>query len=225
MFPDNPTLKSELCFNLELQGKAKEALTLCRELINEDPYAVEVWYMQGRLYALCADFEKAVDSLDFALTCIRKNEELEYEIKLMKAYCLYKNESYRKAISTYEELVSYDELARSEVEPFLAECYMSLGDFEKAYDILKHTIGYEDLEDEISVFGNFIYCCIETERRKEAIDILGEVLKRFPTGILEYLSALNILREQLSLPYAGKKNIMRTGDLARKYLESNLHNN
>ncbi|MDR1096650.1 MAG: multidrug transporter [Tannerella sp.] len=225
LFPDNLTLKSELCFNFELQGKTKEALTLCRELIDEDPYAAEIWYMQGRLYSLCANFEKAVDSLDFALTCIHKNEELEYEIKLTKAYCLYKNESYQKAISTYEELVSYDEFIGAEVEPYLAECYMSLGDYEKAYEILKQTVDYQDLEDEVYVFGNFIYCCIETERHKEAIDMLSEALRRFPTSILEYLSTLNLMREQLSLPDAGKEKILRTGDLARKYLESNLHNN
>jgi tetratricopeptide (TPR) repeat protein len=225
LFPDSRTLKSELCFNFELQGKTKEALTLCRELINEDPYAADTWYMQGRLYSLCADFEKAVDSFDFALTCIHDNEELEYEIKLMKAYCLYKNESYQKAISTYEELLSYDEYASSEVEPYLAECYMSLGDCEKAYHILKNTIYQEELEDEVFVFGNFIYCCIETERRKEAIDFLSEALKRFPTGILEYLSSLNMMREQFPLPDAGTETALRTGDLARKYLESNLHNN
>ncbi|HCC50713.1 MAG TPA: hypothetical protein DEQ30_00570, partial [Porphyromonadaceae bacterium] len=76
------------------------------------------------------------------------------------------------------------------------------------------------------VFGNFIYCCIETERRKEAIDILSETLKRFPTSILKYLSTLNIKKNQLSLEYTGKENIpLKAGDLARKYLESNLHNN
>jgi tetratricopeptide (TPR) repeat protein len=226
MFPDNLTLKSELCFNLELQGKTKEALTLCRELIHEDPYATEIWYMQGRIYSLCADFEKAVDSLDFALTCIHKDEDLEYEIKLMKAYCLYKNESYQEAISTYNELMSYDEFVSSEVEPFLAECYMSLKEYEKAYDILQRIIEYNDLEDEMSVYGNFIYCCIETERHKEVIDILSEALRRFPTSsVLEYLSALNLTSKQLSPPYIGKETVLRTGDLARKYLESNLHNN
>jgi tetratricopeptide (TPR) repeat protein len=227
MFPDNLALKSELCFNLELQGKTKEALTLCQELIQEDPYVAEVWYMQGRIYSLCADFEKAVDSLDYALTCIHENEELEleYEIKLMKAYCLYKNESYEKAIDTYKELILYDEFVNSEVEPFIAECYMNLKEYEKAYDILKRIIGNKDLEDEISVYGNFIYCCMETERRKEAIDFLSETLKYFPTNLLEYLSTLNKTKTPLSQASIRKENILRTGDLARKYLESNLHNN
>jgi tetratricopeptide (TPR) repeat protein len=227
LFPDSLALKSELCFNLECQGKTKEALTLCRELIQEDPYIAEVWYMQGRIYSLCADFEKAIDSLDYALACIyeSKDSELEYEIKLMKTYCLYKNESYEKAIAIYKELLSYDEFINSEVEPFIAECYMNLKEYEKAYDILKQIIGNTDLEDEISVYGNFIYCCIETDRRKEAIDFLGEALKNFPAHILEYLSTLIKAKAPLSKASIKKENILRTGDLARKYLESNLHNN
>ncbi|MDR0394670.1 MAG: hypothetical protein LBH77_05885 [Tannerella sp.] len=225
MFPDSLTLKLELCFNLELQVKTEEALTLCRELIHEDPYAAEVWYMQGRIYSLCSDFEKAVDSLDFALTCLYEDEDLEYEIKLMKAYCLYRNESYEKAISTYEELTSYDDFVDSEVEPYLAECYMNMKEYEAAYDILKRIIGYKDLENELSVYGNFIYCCVETERRKEAIDILNEALNRFSTGILEYLSTLNIEKKQPPQAYIRNENVLRTSDLARKYLESNLHNN
>ncbi|MDR0699938.1 MAG: multidrug transporter [Tannerella sp.] len=225
MFPDNPVLKSELCYNLELQGKTKEALSICHELINEDPYSAETWYMQGRLYSLCADFERSVDSLDFALTCINENEDpvLEYEIKLMKAYCLYKNESYNKAIVVYEELISCSEFVDSEVNPFLAECYMNIEEYEKAYQILKSMIGRKDLEDEVTLYGNFIYCCIETERRKEAVDILSDTLKLFPGSILEYLSTLNMTREQLMDSYNEKNYII--GNLARKYLNCNLHNN
>lgn len=225
MFPDSLLLKSELCFNLELQGKTKEALTLCHELLDEDPYSAEIWYMQGRLYSLCADFERSVDSLDFALTCINgaEDSDLEYEIKLMKAYCLYKNESYEKAISIYEELVLHEDFDNSEVELFLAECFMNLEEYEKAYYILKSIIDNNEQEDEVSVYGNFIYCCIETERRKEAIDVLSEALKLFSNRILEYLSTLNMARDQLTEPYIGSEHII--GDLARKYLNCNLHNN
>jgi tetratricopeptide (TPR) repeat protein len=225
MFPDSLALKSELCYNLELQGKTKEALILCHELINEDPYSAEIWYMQGRLYSLCANFERSVDSLDFALTCISEDEdpELEYEIKLMKAYCLYKNESYNKAIAVYEELTSYNEFVDSDVNPFLAECYMNLEEYEKAYRILKRMIGHKDVEDEVSLYGNLIYCCIETERRKEAIDILSDTLKLFPGSILEYLSTLNKTREQLTDSYNERNYII--DDLARRYLNCNLHNN
>lgn len=225
MFPANPILEAELCFNLELQGKTKEALTLCRELINKDPYSAELWYMQGRIYSSCEDFERAIDSLDFALTCIsdEQDPELEYEIKLMKAYCLYKNESYKKAISIYEELTSYDEFVDSDVDPFLAECYMSQEEYEQAYRILKRLAESEDLEDEVSVYGNLIYCCIETGRREEAIDILSDMLKHFPGSILEYLSALSPTKDQPA-DLSVEKNYT-VDDLVRTYMNNNVHNN
>jgi pentatricopeptide repeat protein len=229
ILPDSLPLKTELCFNLELQGKTKEALALCHELIDEDPYATDLWYMQGRLYSLCADFERAIEALDYALTCITafKDFDMEYEIKLMKAYCLYKNESYDKAIAVYEDLAMYEEFTGAEVDPFLAECYMSLEQYEDAYRILRRIAGHEDLEDEVAVYGNLIYCCIETGRREEAIDILSEMLKNYPGGILEYLSALSTAKDDEPADgddaFADENNT--AGDLARTYLNSNLHNN
>ena len=225
MFPDSFVLKSELCFNHELSGNTKEAMDLCRQLIDEDSYSAEVWYMQGRLYSICADFEKAVDSLDFAITCVNDNSELEYEIKLTKAFCLYKNESYDKAISCYKELKTHREFVASQVYPNLAECYISIDEYEKAYEIIKLIIGLEDIEDEVSVYGNYIYCCIETDRRDEAIEVLGDALKRFPHSILEYISTLNIMKNQQPVLYTGKESIIYPSELARNYISSSFHNN
>jgi len=225
MYPDNFVLKSELCFNYELQGKTKEAIVLCRELIDEDPYSSEVWYMQGRLYSLCADFEKAIDSFDFAITCISDNDELDYEVKLMKAYCLYKNQSYKKAIDTYEELISNEDFMNPQIEPFLAECYISMNEYESAYHILKRIMEQNEFGDEVSVHGNYIYCCLETDRKKDAIEALGDALKRFPNSILEYLSTLNIMKEKLYGSNSGIEQVVYPNDLARKYLSNSIHNN
>ena len=225
MFPDNFMLKTELCFNYEIHGNTKEALDLCRDLIDEDPYSAELWFMQGRLFSICADFAKAVDSFDFAIACVKNNTELEYEIKLTKAFCLYKNENYDKAICCYNELISYEEFENSLVAPHLAECYININEYEKAYNILKYLIGDEELEDEVSVYGNFIYSCIETDRRSEAIEVLGDALKLFPQSILEYISSLNIMKNQIPEKFTGKENIIYPSELARIYISSSIHNN
>lgn len=224
-FPDNFTLKSELCYNFELRGNTKEALLLCKELIDEEPFAAEVWYMQGRLFSVCADFEKAVESFDFAITCMDQNPELEYEVMLMKAYCLYKNMNYDKAIACYQELMSHIEYVRTQIDPYLAECYIHINEYEKAYQVLKEIMHDKGLDDEVSVYGNFIYCCIETDRKKEAVEVFGEALKRFPHSILEYISTLNIIKNQQPDIYTGKENLIFPGELARKYLSNHYHNN
>ena len=225
MFPDNFVLKSELCLNHELSGKTKEALDLCSELIDEDPYSAEIWFMQGRLYSTCADFEKAIDSLDFALSCSNDNKELEYEIKLTKAFFLYKNENYENAINCYKELSTYDEFDSLQVNPNLADCYICVDDYENAYKILKQIIGNEDLDDEVSIYGNYIYCCIETDRKDEAIEVLGDTLKRFPHSILDYISTLNMMKNQQTEEFSRKEKIIFPSELARNYINCSFHNN
>jgi tetratricopeptide (TPR) repeat protein len=225
-YPDNLLLKSELCFNLEQQGKVKEALSICNDLINEDPYSAETWYMLGRLCSLNEDYEKAIDSFDFALTCIDNDEQLEFEISVMKGYCLFKNDNFESAVNVYLELLQTDDNSiRLQIEPFLAECYINMYEYEKAYIILKNLIGEDDVDDHVSIFGNFIFCCIETERNREAIDSLIEALRRFPHSILEYLSTLNIIREQLSKAYTGKEDLVSPESLAYNYLNNNIHIN
>lgn len=224
-YPDNITLKSELCYNYELHGHTKEALRLCKELVADAPFSAELWYMQGRLYSVCADFEKAVDAFEFALSCMENNPELEYEVMLMKAWCLYKNEHYDKAIACYLELMLHVEYIRTQVDPYLAECYMHVNAYEKAYQILSHIVHEKGLDDEVSVYGNYIYCCIETDRKTEAIEVLSEALQRFPHSILEYISTLNIAKSLNPDLITGKEHLIYPGELARNYLSQHYHNN
>ena len=227
LFPDSFLLKTELSFNHELRGNTKEAINICSKLIDEDPYSAEIWYMQGRLFSQCADSEKAIDSFDYAIACINEDDddELITEVKIMKAHCLYKNESYEQAIICYDELLCDDEFVNSQIEPFLAECYININEYEKAYNILKHLIGRSDLEDEVSIYGNFIYSCIETDRKSEAIESFADAIKLFPHSILEYISSLNNSKNKQSESPEAKENIIYPAELARKYINNSIHNN
>ena len=227
MFPDSFLLKAELCFNHELRGNTKEAIDICHSLIDEDPYSAEIWYMQGRLYAICTDFGKAIDSFDYSIACISEDddEELIIEVKLMKAYCLFKNESFEKAITCYSELLCDDESINSQIEPYLAECYISINEYEKAYNILKHLVGSDELEDEVSVYGNLIYSCIETDRKSEAIELFADAIKLFPHSILEYISSLNISKKTQPDIAEKKETIIYPAELVRKYISNSIHNN
>ena len=226
MFPDNFLLRTELCYNIELQGKTKEALDLCCQLIDENPFATEVWYMQGRLYAAEGDYEKAIESLDFALTCIEDDEpDFEYELKQMKALYLYKNESYEKAISVYKDMESNDFFASTEVNPYLGECYMKMGDYENAYHALKKVFRHEDFDGEVSLIRNFLLCCIETGRKDEALDVLTDTLKSYPDNIDDYPSIFEIMNDPFLSYYAKKKKRLTPGDLARDYLNHKYNYN
>ncbi|MDR2140173.1 MAG: tetratricopeptide repeat protein [Tannerella sp.] len=179
LFPDNLILKEEYCYYLEMQGQPQQALAICNELIDADPYSVDYWYMQGRLCLTQGDYDKAVDALDFALAC----DDSDVEIKVMKAYCLFMNEHYEKAIDVYLELLSEGH-CNQEIQPCLAECYMKSEHFEQAYTIFKELIEDTDIARGLMLYKNYIRCCLETGRESEASKILPEMATRFPEDLL-----------------------------------------
>ena len=99
LFPQNLVLKDELCYNREIEGDIDGAISICNELIDKNPYSHEYWFTLGRLYSIKLEFEKAIEAFDFALTC----DDSDPELKILKAYCLYMNENYEKALEVYQD--------------------------------------------------------------------------------------------------------------------------
>ncbi|MDD4514263.1 tetratricopeptide repeat protein [Massilibacteroides sp.] len=181
LFPDNITLKDELCLHLESIGDFKGAIKICNELIDKNPYSVDYWFMLGRLYSMSGEYEKAIEAFDFALTC----DDSDVELKILKAYCLYMNENYEKAIEVYSDIISTEWDMKNRLNPLLAECYIKLGKFEDAYQILKKQLSEKVLssEDDVSVFLNYIRCCMETEREEDATEALDKAIELYPDNI------------------------------------------
>jgi tetratricopeptide (TPR) repeat protein len=102
LFPDNQTLKEEYCYILESQGLVDNALCICDELIDRDPYFADYWYMAGRLYAEADNYNRAIKSLNMALTC----NDSDMEIKLFRAFCFYRNGSLAEAVREFQEIFS-----------------------------------------------------------------------------------------------------------------------
>ncbi|MDR1603128.1 MAG: hypothetical protein LBS42_11985 [Tannerella sp.] len=105
LFPDNMVLNEEYCYLLEAQGLPVEAIRICNTLIDGDPYFADYWYMAGRLYAEIDDYDKAIESLDFAMTC----DDSDMEIKLFRAFCLYRNDLFTKAVMEFREIFASEE--------------------------------------------------------------------------------------------------------------------
>jgi len=226
LFPDNMMLQLEMCLNYELRGFSKEAMDLCQQLTKEYPFSLELWYLQSELFHNCGDYEKAVASIDYAISCaIESESDLTYILIFTKGQYLYKNESYYQAISCFIELTSFEEFSKAKVNPYLAECYMRIGDYETAFDLLNKIIGQKEIEDEIAYYGNLIYCCLHTGRQIVAVDILADALKLYPNTILDYISTLNrIKKHQTEQDIQTEKNSY-AGELARKLFLNNTHYN
>lgn len=194
IFPDNMTLKDELCLHLESIGDIKGAIKICNELIDKNPYSVDYWFMLGRLYSMSADYEKAIEAFDFALTC----DDSDIEIKLLKAYCLFMNENYESAIHVYTEILAEEESLSSRINPLLADSYIKLERFEEAYLVLKKFLTDKDAypDEDASTYLNFIRCCMETEREAEATEILNRAIALYPDNIrLLSIQAIKLAEE------------------------------
>lgn len=76
------------------------------------------------------------------------------------------NENYEKAIELYNEIVVMKD-SRLRAAPLLAECYIKLDEFEKAYGILKELIDKRGDKEDASTCLSFIRCCAETDREEE----------------------------------------------------------
>ncbi|WP_297907104.1 CDC27 family protein [uncultured Parabacteroides sp.] len=186
LFPENLILKNELCYILEVEGDVHRAIDLCNELIDNNPFSYEYWFMLGRLHSMVGDYEKAIEAFDFALTC----DDSDMELKILKAYCLYMNESYEKAIEVYQEVEGDEEMIRR-ISPLMAECYMKLEKYEDAYQLLSTIINDPDMEDGPSNYINYIRCCTETGDENEASKMLFKAAQLYPDN-LRILSLLTI---------------------------------
>lgn len=178
LFPDNLILKNELCYILETEGDVPRAIELCNELIDKNPFSYEYWFTLGRLHSMVGDYEKAIEAFDFALTC----DDSDTELKILKAYCLYMNESYEKAIEEYQEIEGDEEVMRR-ISPLMAECYMKLEQYEKAYQLFSTIINDPDMEDGPTNYINYIRCCTETGRDNEASNKLFKAAQLYPNNV------------------------------------------
>lgn len=184
IFPESFILKEELAYVLELEGRYEQAIRICRELIDRDPYSYDIWFSLGRLYSLTAKFDKALEAFDFALAC----DDTDVELKILKAYCLFMNESYSKAIDLYMEIAT-DEDTLDHIKPLVAECYIRLDEFEEAYQLYKEIIHEKKESLEPITYLNHIRCCLETDRGREAFRMLRNAASIFP-GNIRILSLL-----------------------------------
>lgn len=189
LFPNNLILKDELCYNLEVEGNIKEAIIVCNELIDKNPYSYDSWFTLGRLYTINKEYEKAIEAFDFALAC----DDSDDELKIMKAFCLQMNGNYETAIEIYNDLMANEEF-RIRIMPRLTDCYIQIEDYKKAYLLLNEQIKQNGQLQDVNMYIHYIRCCFEMGKEKEVSEMLVQASKLFPQDIRIYsLLALSFL--------------------------------
>lgn len=182
LFPKNMTLKNELCYNKELKGDIDGAISVCNSLIDKNPYSHDYWFALGRLYSMKAEYDKAIEAFDFALTC----DDSDPELKILKAYCHYMNENYEKALEVYLDIdmdTTTNGVLTENIKPLMGECYTKMGNFEGAYVILKDFIEHDTSANEPAAYINFVQCCAHTNRLREGSKALEKAVELFPSNV------------------------------------------
>ncbi|MDH6305668.1 tetratricopeptide (TPR) repeat protein [Parabacteroides sp. PF5-5] len=220
-YPDNYILKEELCYLYEINGNHAEAIRLCNEMIDKKPYSYDSWFTLGRLYSLTNEFDKAIDAFDFAITC----DVPDMELLTLKAYCLFMNENYKKALDVYKELMdSMEQVDR--VKQLMADCYIKLDEYEEGYQLLKKLMDDSNSKIEVTTYINFFHCCIETDRKEEASQSLAKAAKLFPDNvrILSLLALSHIENDKEDLALSITNKIFRQLDQMKKgYTDEGKH--
>ncbi|MGM9759345.1 MAG: tetratricopeptide repeat protein [Parabacteroides sp.] len=194
LFPNNQILKEELCYVNECEAKYPEAIRICNELIDENPFSNDYWFTLARLYLINRDYEKAVEACDFAQTCDPKFQS-DPDLLMLKVYGLYLNESYEKALEVFNESLLNNSDQTDRLRPIIAECYLRMGDREKCYEIMQN---YSTTDEQIS--DNYISVfrvCMELDQKEEAVHSLLEAYQKFPQDLrVLCLLTLHYLDEQ-----------------------------
>jgi len=89
----------DLAYSYEMKGNLEKAIEYNNRLLDIDPYSYDGWVNIGKLFSMDEQYDKAIDSFDFALT-IREDDVM---VLKMKALSLYLNDNTSEAISIFEK--------------------------------------------------------------------------------------------------------------------------
>ena len=205
LFPNNVTLKEELCYHLDMHYEMEKAIEVCKELIDNNPYNVDYWYILGRLYAITEAYDKAIEAYDFALIC----DDSDMEIKILKAFCYYMKDNFEKVVEVYKDVFSDSN--------DLAPCIQPSTDFsdqsEQAYILLMKMIEkYDGLETDRSLRSLF-------DTQDEEVNGLLSIADCFPGSLLL------LLFNELILMAEGKEDAINNIEQIIQMIYQNCTNN
>lgn len=152
----------------------KRALKTIEEGIKRDEYEKSFYLFAGKI-ALKNNLPKeAVHYLQQAIAL-----DPEYMEAVLVLVSIYANEErYDEIIELYENLKN-NNFDWSALDPFVADAYAKVEEYERAYEIYKSA--YNDFKDEPSFLEKYCYFLIEEGKREEALEIVHRLVALQPS--------------------------------------------
>lgn len=142
--PEHPECLERIWISAELSRRYYESINLHKKLVDKKPYNALAWYNLGQSYASVAEYEKAIEAIEYAFI-INKDMEIAY-IECAELCSLIKN--HEKALSIYEEANSYFG-PDSELLVYSAICQIELNNFLSAKASLFTALSLDPYNEEI----------------------------------------------------------------------------
>lgn len=92
----------DLAYAYESKGDMMKAIEYNNLLLDFNPYSFDGWVNIGRLYTMNGQYDKAIDSFDFALTIV----EDDLPIMKMKGMALYMNDNVDESIALFRKCLT-----------------------------------------------------------------------------------------------------------------------
>jgi tetratricopeptide (TPR) repeat protein len=135
-----------------LTKKYDESLEFHSKLIDEVPYNFMAWYNLGQIYSALAEYENAIDSLEYSFII---NSDFELGYLEFGELCMLTG-NYIKASIVYEEYLQKFE-GDSEVYANMIQCNIKLKNLKKARECAYNSIKMDPFNDEAYYLLGLIY--------------------------------------------------------------------
>ncbi|MEZ5030259.1 MAG: tetratricopeptide repeat protein [Saprospiraceae bacterium] len=159
-----------LWLSTEMLGNYTESIAFYEEMIEQDPYAWQVWYNLGHAHSCMEDYEQAAVAFDYA--CVI-NEDFEHAWRdLGEMYLLLGQ--FAKAQESFLTSLQKSDTEDVDLLVKLAEAYEKNGQRDLAVETLQRLLAQDELHDE----AIFRLGCIRVldGRLEEAISLLEKAV-------------------------------------------------
>lgn len=165
----------------ETRNFAQTKLQEAEHYAQKSPNKAISWVNLGRVYYDSDKKDKALDAYKRALS-IEPNNPIIYQ---SMAECYYSSLKYKTAIKYYNialEKMKTDE-EKSPIYNMIGMSYAKMENFEQAYMYFKQA--FEIDNNNRMLLKNYLVGCVETDRKKEAVQAINNYKAKFPNIVKE----------------------------------------
>lgn len=173
----------------------EQAIHFYNKLIDKNPYDPSYWIGLAKSHFNRKEFEKVIESCDFALAA----DEDFGEAHLIKAHSFFYLENESKAIQEYQLALKGKSIPPEFAHMFIGLAYTYLENWELSYQSYEQAL--KSIEDEdspilVDIYSNEAYCLSKLGRYEEAHQICEKAKEKVPESAELYLQEGYIYLEE-----------------------------